>query len=209
MTSASASACGLSVEASETDAAAAAAAAATASAAALASITASGTALRGSAVASFTAPRPPDGVSLYPFTSPTGSSSSRCNGAPLATAGTMADQSTEEQQIARALRSSDLGSSCKSNAEHASSQFTSLMGSNHGINGHSSSQADLAQGPVVGAGQADRSSTYPSAEVVRVEAADGTLGAMEQDSADMEPFTGQSCNHVEVLCGKAQNLSWR
>jgi len=126
----------------------------------------------------------------------------------VVTVATMADQSTEEQQrtIARASRSSDLGSSCKSNAEHASAQFTSLMDSNHGIHGHNSSQADLAQSTVAGAGRADQRSTYPSAEVVRVEAVDGTLGAMEQDSADVESFTRQSFDHVEVLCGKAQNL---
>lgn len=129
----------------------------------------------------------------------------------MASLATVAHQDAEEQQsaIARASRSSDLESSCKSNAEHASSQFTSsvhLMGGNHGIHGHNSSQADLAQSTVAGAGRADQSSTYPSAEVVRVEAADGTLGTVEQDSADMEPFPGQSCNHVEVLCGKAQNL---
>mmetsp|Transcript_91563 Transcript_91563/g.181983 ORF Transcript_91563/g.181983 Transcript_91563/m.181983 type:complete len:567 (+) Transcript_91563:62-1762(+) len=209
--SASDPACSPSVEAFETDAAAAAAAAATA--------LASATTLRGSPAGSssglIAAPRPPDGVPLYPFTSPTGSSSSRCNGAPVAT---VAHQDAEEQQteMARASRSSDMGSSCKSNAEHASAQFTSsvhLMG-NHGIHGHNSSQADLAPSTVASAGRADQSSTYPSAEVMRVEAAtsimsapsqapDGTLGTVLQDSADMDPFTG---NDVELLCGKAHNL---
>jgi len=191
--SASASACNPGVEASETDAAAAAAAAATV----LASNIASMSTIRGGAAASssglIAAPRPPDGTSTYAFTSPTGSSSSRCNGALVAAA---SHQDAEEQrrETARASRSSDLGSSSKSNAEHASAQFTSsvhLMGSNHGIHGHNGSQADLAQSTIAGAGLSDQSSTYPSAEVVRVEAADGTLGAMEQDCADMDTFTSQ------------------